>query len=678
VLWIFNTLLKGMVADLVNGMLDPIKSLKCDFYNNGCPTPNQFMCNNTDPKVGYCCEKNASSQCKVDSSNKQILYPNPLGVVGKVDVGTLIGSLLPGLSGVVELGVIAGQKEPVDVNKIVEAGGLTLATWGGIKSIHSDCVPLTPMPEKPVDSKVPDLEFLNAAPICQQCDPIGPICPTGATCDAELHACVISKNPLVCPTVPFMMAIGVHEYFISKLLWAAFDSGLLCSGIGTSAIPMLSSGILGALIPEVKIMTNPASIELPGDASAILQLRPISAPVIRIGEGVVKFTAKGVPYLDKPLLTIQIDRMAADFYVTTYDRNTRIFTLNLSLSIPLALEVLPSKTNPLVMSIQPVIADFTAELAKGLTVSNTELVATSADAIANAFKGVVAALLGPLIAQGLPSFDLPAIQGFIPDIMSIRGEFPYADADKPPYCKDQTGENACRQFLLIYAGLELAPPTTTFVAATQAEVKTISVPTEPQMKLVGTEDEVIPSVTVAVSGNSPDLEYSYRVDDGLWAMLRRGTELEVKSHLFLLQGHHTIDVISRVAGKPYTTDTKGVRLTVPFDIQPPEIVTRAEPNGDLRVKAWDLVSAPEAVEVSYRVDGGQWHTIANGGVIPAAELVAGVLELSAVDESGLTASLTRSVAVPPDDDQGATGAHAAHGAAGSAAASGCGCTSVQL
>ena len=57
-------------------------------------------------------------------------------------------------------------------------------------------------------------------------------------------------------------------------------------------------------------------------------------------------------------------------------------------------------------------------------------------------------------------------------------------------------------------------------------------------------------VMLALSGSAPNLEYSYRVDDGLWSGWSASQRQTVSRRAFWLPGVHKVAVRSRVIGHP--------------------------------------------------------------------------------------------------------------------------------
>jgi len=661
---LINDLLKTQIDTLLNDQLGKLKCLSCDTFLS-CPT-------------GYTCEA-ASNLCKDGGG---VCYPNPLGIEGRLDVGALLASIVPGKSSTVDLAVVAGQFDQPAQDKIVENSGISLSVMAGTLGTADSCVPVVPPPPLPL-AGIPeaDSQGKNKAAFCPPCNPAADKCPTGTTCDADYRVCKTPEHR--CAELPFMAGIDVHDYMLSRVFWQAFNAGALCIGLDTRAIyeltknsgtPInLNAGLLGAVVPEFNIID--------GSAPLLISLRPQKPPVARIGAGITKVVivdGKEKLVIEEPLLTVVLQDLAIDFYMAAFNRWTRVFTMTADVVLPAGLEVVPGATDPNKISLQVVLGDVKGAI-QNLRVTNSELVATSQETI----KGVFGLLLSlvPLDSLGNIKFDIPDLAGFALDIMAIKGEKMWEPADEPAECKvGNPGPKVgpCYQFLSIYANIGLAPKT--IAVQTVAGVTAVNTPPIETMRLLGTAAEVIPSVDIDVSGGGAGREHQYRVDGGTWSFFMPGKLLTVESRLFFLQGKHTIQVRAREIAEARTLDIEGVKLEVLIDAMPPSISFATDSQGDVTVNATDLVTEAGGINVQYRVNGGAWQQIANGGVISSSTAALGEIEVKAVDEKGLeaVASLVRPVSSGSVEQEPESPAQPTAAAGNVAGSSGCSCASVGL
>jgi len=548
-----NNLLKGQIDTLLTGQLSKFKCLACDFYAAGCPG-------------GSTC--NGDKLC---ADAKGVCLPNPLGVVGRLALSSLLGSFVPGLESTLDLAVIAGQKDPPAVDKIVEAGGVALKTWAGVSGTHDECVPTTPPPAIPIDG-IPRAGFGDATTVCTSCDPAASTCPEGTVCSADYRKCLLADGS--CPVDEIMAAIGIHDYLLSKVLWSAFNSGALCISVGSNLAPdILSSELLGVafFISEIGELTFKEKRPI------VVALRPQDPPRLKLGEGKIKYDKDGNPSLEKPLLTLSVKNLSIDFYTIISERMTRVFTITVDVSVPAGLELAPIKDKPGVMGLLPVLGDLKSAISN-FRISNAELLTPDTPGyVESRFPDILGSLLGMVVGQlKLSAIEIPEIQGLVLDLEGIRGEVPYDAGKAPEWCGATDG---CMQFLDVYARIGIAPPktVTTFAPVTAAKVATVEIPS-PEFLSKGARS----LVRIDVSANDAGMEYQYSVDGSAWSLFRPGPVITIDSPFMAISGKHAITVRSRIVGRSATLDMTGVMLEVDVGSRPPIII--------------DIPAKPEAPE----------------------------------------------------------------------------------
>jgi hypothetical protein len=604
--------LKGLIIDIVKGQIniqqildDALNAIKC------APCESDADCPSTRTP-GVHCDLTAK-QCR-NSSNQCV--PIALGVEGEIDIGSLLSSIVPGMSAKVQMAAEVGGTGA----QYVSEQGLNVTLMGEANSERNICVPET---KAPVSSGA-TLTLGNSAPLCIRCDSDSAACPPDSTCDVAHYQC--RKADGTCPTVDFMAGIGINEYLVSKVLWSAFNSGALCLDIGSTNIPALAdyltAATLSIFIPEMKDNLN-------GNSPVLISLHPQKAPVLQLGAGIVKKGDKNIE-LAKPLITLKLEQVVLDFYVVYYERVNRIFRVTTDITLPLALDISPDPSKPQTIDILPVIGGLD-NLMTNTVVSDYEVLANPPD---------IMGLVSSLISQLLPSLlkpiaiDLSSLPGVSLELLQIKGEVPFTPP-KPINCND-TDDNpatACDyQFLSIYANLGVLP-TNLRAPVTQAEYVSMKIPPVEKIRLMGTRNGEIPEITLKVAGDLPNLEFSYRIDNGLWSSYARGPVLTASSPVLAIPGKHEIEVRSRVFNQPMTTDMTGTRVSVVVDYMPPEIRFQKSAAG-VAVVANDGVSK-EKVKVFWRSGEGLWNEIPNGALLPSG--LKGRVEVRAVDEAGIEA-----------------------------------------
>jgi uncharacterized protein (TIGR03382 family) len=609
-------------------------------------------CVGTKPEDKVCKNSNGAGAC----------VPIPLGIEGVLDIGSLLASFAPGLTAKVTLAAEIGGANP----NYVSDQGINMRLMGEVKSDHNICVPQT-QPPMPSGASI---TYGNNSALCLRCTKAGDPCPSGSTCDENHMQC--RKGDGTCPTVNYMAGIGINEYMVSKVLWAAFNSGALCLNIGSDTPGVsdyLTAGALAVFMPELKE-------NIGGNAPAALALKPQMAPVLKVGAGIVKHDEKGNITLAKPLLSLNLPQVSIDFYVAMYDRYTRIFTVTTDIEVPVGLDIAPSKTKPGVIEILPIVS--------GLNLANAQITNWEIMAFPPDFIGLVNALVGQLLPSLLKPIEVDlssSLQGFTLELLGIRGEVPF-NPPRPEGCNDTDDDpkTACNyQFLSVYANLGLAAVNAAPVV-TRAEVVSMAIPPVEKIRLMGTARGDAPVVHVRAAGDQDNLEFSYRIDSGLWSFYSPGPDVMVTGPALALPGRHSIEVRGRVVNMPYTTDLEGVKMEVTIDYTPPDISFSRAGDGSVTVNAVDLVSK-EKVRVYYRASGTEdWIEIANGSVLPVVE--GGKVEVRAVDEAGREAFAITAVGVKQTPSDRIGKADVSTSASGETAAgvdaAGCGCSTVSV
>jgi len=167
------------------------------------------------------------------------------------------------------------------------------------------------------------------------------------------------------------MGLGISEAFLDNFGFHAFNSGMLCIGIGSDVLgaDLLSSGTLSLLIPSINDLLRTPNTVLP----VFIQLRPQDAPTITVGAGGAT----------DPLLNILLRNLDIDMYLLVDDRLVRILTANTSFAIGVDITI-----DPAAGTIIPVInTDQLQDLQVSIT--NTELLSDDPDSIASILSTII-------------------------------------------------------------------------------------------------------------------------------------------------------------------------------------------------------------------------------------------------------------------------------------------------
>lgn len=444
---------------------------------------------------------------------------------------------------------------------------------------------------------------------------------------AARNPCVPARPAPMAPTVPrwsqdkagveprdrkpYHLGIGIHQSHLDTLAWAAYDGGALCLHIGTAQSAMLTSAGLGILFPSLAELTHGAAVPL------VMAVRPQQAPRLVLGQGTFEVDPKTMKKtIKEPLLRVEMPQLAIDFYALVEERYVRIMRLGADLSLPLALDVDDKG------QIVPMLGDLAAAFGN-LKVTDSELLSEPPDRIARSFPVLLSVAAGTL--GQLAPVALPEIMGLKLSLVAL-----------------EPTDNL--SFLGLFANLESAAGPVQ--AVTMAEVSEVLAPPTSAFRVEAGLDPLLqPRVVLRVSGrgargDDADLEYSVRLDGGLWSLYQPGPRLEVSDPKLWIQGHHRVEVRARVVGQPRTTDPQPVVLDALVDTVAPAggfDVAGSPEAPELDVAARDLVTPAGKLQWRVRLASGawsEWAPLPKDGRVSAPGPIAAEPELAVRDEAG--------------------------------------------
>lgn len=294
----------------------------------------------------------------------QGFLPNPLGLAGMLDVGSLLENISPGTDGFMEARIVPGGYVTL------AGGGMSL---GVITGVNADEDPATRGPGLTSEPHlcVPPLPAPNfGAP------PASLPLTTRSTFRLDA-AGQFAGNPG--PPAGTDLAMGLSETMLDQLGHHMVTSGMLCLGVGTSFISQLNVGTIGLLVPSLSDLADS------GTEPLLLVTRPQRAIDFKIGANT----------LASPALTLHISNLEVDFYGFIYGRYVRAFTANLTLDVGVNLEFeqpagMPARIKPTLVGLS------SSEVT--VTVLNNEFVAESAQRLETVLPSVFD-LVTPLIGN---------------------------------------------------------------------------------------------------------------------------------------------------------------------------------------------------------------------------------------------------------------------------------------
>lgn len=548
----------------------------------------------------------------------QSFLPKPPGIAGVLDTGKLLASFNPPKDANLEMFVVAGGYVKG------KTGGLNLGVMSGVNSDRDEktrtpgmtsepslCVPVRPTPQLgqtpwmlPANPARKDFLLSPANEFSGMPDPTDP---TGAIQD---------------------VAMGLSRTFLDLVGFHVYNSGTLCLDVGGSAIPQLNAGTLSVIVGSL------GNIIEDRKAPLTLVLRPQTPLTFTIGAG----------DMSDPLIHIGINDMRIDFYAWMEERYVRLLTMSVDINVGLNLTV--TKDANMKPAIQPMLVGVDAKNVT-IRVSNTDLLQETPAALEAVFPSLINIATGALGGVVKP-IALPSVAGFSLDKLKIERVQTSQDdfvavlgtiiIGTPAPIIDWSNPNAPRTFTAVRVNAavsKLEVPTANELQASFGERVAGITPARPRVKLaLGTIDSL-----------GLDVEYAWRIDGGMWRPWTRDANPTISDDAFVLQGHHRIDVRSRIVDD-WSTESEPQSLDVLIDSVPPELHPARSEKDPSRFDfgGFDIVSDADKLQYAWGAAGAQrtdWAATSSMSYADASMLTLGgarQLVLYAKDEAGNVAS----------------------------------------
>lgn len=539
---------------------------------------------------------NAGEPADLDDAN---CLPMLLGMEGRMDLGGLLGSIVPGYSALVDF-IIAASDEATTPNS-----GLSVWMKGGVSSPtgHNDCVPILPPEEVVGVPTIPRAQLLQ-----------GNTTPGGRPTD---------------------VLVGVSEQFVNWAAYKLWDAGALCIQVGSTTIPMLSPSLLG-----IALGTSLNTLVFPADSKKSplgLALRPQKPPVVRFEE----LASPGIR------VNAQLPQLAIDFYAWSLDRYVRLVTIELDVTASVDVKVNDGKVGIYLGGI----AFENAEAKNASLVSNP---ASIVNFFGAGIGGIISSVLG---SSDAPLFELD-LGTIIPSELEIAGNaiplpmgvelredafaVVFVDAAGNTVSSREVGADTFMGIFVDFtsggapaSGLEGA-------IQTHVEVTSVYIPedrTAFQPETLGQGE--LPRVEIYMSADAPEgvpLEYRYRLALGGWSEWQDSPYAVIESPALALQQEHLIMARARVKGDPRSEDKSSAIAKARIDVTPP-LIDLADDGKKVRLQAVDFVSPMSNLQYRYREPGGEFSEWQSFGDASVALLDASQeVEVEVRDEAGNIAS----------------------------------------
>lgn len=554
------------------------------------------------------------------------LLPDPLGLEGQFDIGSLLTDFSPGAEGVVELRLTPGGY----VN--LYGNGMSLGVITGVNSdsdpttraatmdpqthVRDHSEPHRKMPPMPT----PDFTgTLSQSPVPRQASfKIDPSSEMGGFNDSQYLRYKDPNSPLFDEVAD--LAIGTGETFLNLVGFHLLNSGALCLEIGTQEVDMLTVGLFSIMVNSLGELVDP----LVGDAPMRLVIRPQTPLVFDVRNNMDENNPQ-------PLLKLFLDDFQIDMYAYSEERYVRAFTMaiDMELGLNLMTEIDP---NDGTLYLKPILENVDAA-SLVVRIHDSELIADSPEDLEMLFPSVLSMLM-PMITGMLPDIAMPELMGISMEYLEFRS-------------------NDAQDMMLILANLSVPSPVPPapipiLPVQTDARLVEVSVPTPAQWRASMLDPTVpqgqkdVPTVRIAVApqrADAADVQWQYRLNGAIWRGFRGGPELVIRDKAFTFQGWHRIEVRGRIKGRPNSLERHPQVFDVLIDSMPP--LQRATVQDEsVFFNGFDLVTARNDLRYSYEFEPGRFSEWSDRGSLPMARAQrlakahGGVLRVRVIDEAG--------------------------------------------
>jgi hypothetical protein len=510
----------------------------------------------------------------------QGFLPDPLGVAGMIDLGAMLEGTSPGTEALMEGRFVPGGY--VSLN----GGGMTLGIITGVNA------------DEDINSRTPDLDSEPALCVPPFAAPNFALPPASLPQSSRgtftlLAAGAFSGQPDPSGDI----ALGMSETTLDLFGHHMVTSGGMCLGIGSQFAPQLNVGTIGLLVQSLSTHGSDS-----GNDPLLLVTRPQHPLDFTVGDGA-----------SSPLLTVHIDSLEVDFYAFLYERFTRVFTLELSLDAGVNFTVDNSAVPP---TLTPVLSGLEADDIE-LHVINSEFVKEAASDL-EAVLPTVLDLALPMIADGIGPIDMPDFGGFSLNNIALSKVTTPQD-DFLAINATMGASMAMRQNPRLQAYVADLDQSVGYVAveASTGSARLASVVTPPPADVVAAlktahsplgSAGAMPTVTIdtdAFDVHGRPLEWSWRLNDGMWRPFTTTSPLVIADRAFAWQGKYTVGLRSRVVDDTRTESRDIIDIPVIIDSVPPEVIAdEIRWAGDtLIVPARDLVTSALDLRWAYAHPG---------------------------------------------------------------------------
>lgn len=350
----------------------------------------------------------------------------------------------------------------------------------------------------------------------------------------------------------YQAAISLSSDALNQLTYAVYTNGAMCITFAGTNTFQLNSQMLALLVQSLGTLENGAT------TPAFMNVFPTEVPTFSIGQGELTYDASGAPQVKTPHVQLDVKKLNIELYAFFADRYVRLFTIVVDFSVGVFFDFTDKS------QLLPVVSNLENGIGQ-VVVNNVDILGESSDKLQKVLPALLDFALPQVTAAVLKPFPLPLntlLPGYTFDVIGMRGMSPIANTSG-------------FEFLSIFGAINANSAAPARDDAGPVSFEPGAVRVEAPASLL--DAAAAPVVHVAVA--DPTLEYSYRVDSGIYSPFAVVSEIRMQRPVLRVAGEHQVEILARRVGEPKSLSAvQTVKFTVaPGAAQDKVVAMNAQP-----------------------------------------------------------------------------------------------------
>lgn len=373
--------------------------------------------------------------------------------------------------------------------------GLTIGGFMGLDTKQAGCVPPQPRPQThgfPALSMPDEVEVFDTAKKSMQA-----------------HS--------------YQAAVSLSSDALNQLTYAVYTNGAMCITFAGTSTFKLNSQMLSLLVQSLGRLENGETMP------AFMNVFPTEVPEFSIGQGELTYDATGTPQVKTAHVQLDVKKLNIEFYAFFADRYVRLFTIIVDFNVGVFFDFNgQGQLLPVVSNLQNGIGQ--------VVVTNIDILGEKSEKLQTVLPALLDFALPQVTAAVLKPFPLPfntLLPGYSFEVIGMRGMSPIAGT-------------ARYDFLSMFGAISAKGGAPARDELAQATVSNGPPRVEAPASLL--DAAFAPVVSVPLADGT--LEYSYRLDGGIYSPFAVANELRIQRPVLRIAGEHEVDILARRVGQP--------------------------------------------------------------------------------------------------------------------------------